>query len=261
MKLFGFGKRPEKGKKEKDLFLDLDLDLEDGFETSHSGRNSAPPPVSAEKHSDPPKEKQSEQPSRDVKYVEAWGAFAAMARFRGILLFCLAISQIILAAAFLFLLATQKLVVVGIDQDGRPSLLKRVSHATNVELFIRDFAANMFSYSPETIDENIKTIHRLSTENFREAFESKLGKRFANAVKKDGIVQVLSIRDIRIQSLENIDAGGFTAEVFATRYRSSNVSGETLTHNVRITIHVQRGAITQTNAWGYYVDSTDETVL
>ena len=188
-------------------------------------------------------------------YSAAWGWAAAAARFRGFM--CVVLSVCLIASIGLTLIiAKEKKIIVGITESGRPEVLERVERSINIELFCREINGLLFSYGPGTIEENFQRSVRYFTPEFHSAYAIKLGKQFTDLVKENGVVQVSTVIDVKVQDLSET---GLTAIVDTSRLKSDTIIKRTTSDKVTLRMNVERGAITTLNPWGLYVASLVET--
>lgn len=218
------------------------------FGKSETKRRSPQPPKTPDAIRDTGQEGQ-----QIPKYVEAWGAFAAMARFRGVVLLICSVTLLLSAGLNVMLLLSQNTIVVGITETGKPEILLPSQAKIDLQVFAKEFGMNYLSYSPTTIDQNIKSAMLLASPGFIEAFNATLGKKFIDSVKTEQITQLISFSEV---SISNLSDRGFKATLKGMRYRS--ILQSTNEERVTFEMEVLRGPVTVQNPWGYYVQALRE---
>lgn len=194
------------------------------------------------------------------KYTEAWGWAASAARFRGFLVVVLSVSLVCMSVALVMtnsMLSKKDYFIVGIDGEGRASLLPRASLSTlGPEMFARDFVSCFLEYNALNIEENMAKALRFLSQELRVAWRRDFGTAFIERAKQENVMQTTSIVSIEVTTLERRQ---FRASVFAIRRRTSATKPELEERRVRYDMSVFATNPTQENPWGFYVVSLNET--
>lgn len=201
-------------------------------------------------------QEEAQEPSARNDVLSLKGQMVGSSRFKTwcvLFLFIIVIFQCVFITALL----GQRKIVVGITAAGEPQLLRPVTAELSLDVFVRDFSARFFSFSPSTVRENMRYARDRITSGLAEVYSRSMGEEFFTSVTELGIVQITTIRDIQIFNLTD---SGFTALVTAGRIKSDAVEKQTVEQTVYISMRVAKGPITYENPWGYYVDEIHESL-
>lgn len=215
------------------------------------------------------KKKAKEQPSGNApapatvptaphqSYTEAWGAYAAAARFRGILALVSSATALFAILALVVVASLSRPIVVGIDPSGRPEVMKAAETVVSREIFVKDFVDAVWNYNAMNIEDKAVRMPAMMTDIMYKAWISKLGEDWIRLVRGRDVMQVTSIQKV---SIVQQSTAGFTAEVQVQMVRTEQGASFVSNREGKITIKVVKGAIDSRNAFGLYVDGiTDET--
>lgn len=170
---------------------------------------------------------------------------------------CLFLFLIIMCqCAFIGVLMTQRKVIVGITSEGVPELLQPTTAELSLDMFVRDFVSRFFSFSPTTVRDNMDYASNRITSGLESVYEKSMGAEFFQSVNELGIVQITTIRDIKLADLTD---SGFSALVTTGRLKSDKVEKQTVEQTVYISLKAVKGPITRQNPWGYYIDEVRES--
>lgn len=195
---------------------------------------------------------------RRLSYAEAWGAYASAARFRGIIAF-LAILAVLASSSAVFMQTKAfRPVIIAVDSDGRPELMRQTELKVNRDLFVKDFIDNLYNYMPTNVEEKAVVALNMMTQPLRKAWSATMGTDWTRLVKANDVLQIMSVRSVEITA---IGPTSFTAVVRGQMVRSERRTDNVSTKDGVITVEVVNGAISASNPWGLYVDVLrDETV-
>lgn len=194
---------------------------------------------------------------RSPVYPAAWSAYAASARFRGVVALMSLVLALVSASSVVFMAATYKPIVVNIDREGRPELVGLTDIKISRELFVKDFLDNAYNYMPMNVEEKAAAALRFMTPNLAKAWNERLGDEWTRLVKANDVLQVVGVRFVEIvEQTENT----FTARASVQSVRTERRVGTTSTREGTITVTARTGSLTRENPYGLYVDVLrDET--
>lgn len=202
------------------------------------------------------KREADEQKEIPTNVLSIRGQLAASNKFRG---FCLLLSLIALIgmSAVAYQMSVRPRIIVGINSDGQPTLLHEVEQNISLDLFVREFISRFLCFSPNSVEKNMDYSRTRTTPTFIKAYNQVLGDNFILDVKQFGILQVTSVYDVKIADLSDT---GFTAVAQCGRIKNDNVNKQTVEQKLSVEIKVVKGATTDENPWGFYVDNVRESI-
>lgn len=216
--------------------------------------DASPGEAGARRPAEAPKPVETHRPV----YTQAWSAYSAAARFRGIVALLSLVAAIIAASSSLYMARNFQPIVVNVDKEGRPEILELTEIRANREIFVKDFLDRVYNYMPTNVDEKAELMLYYMTPKLQKAWIDRLGSEWIRLVKSNDVLQVLGVRDVAITGqTENT----FTATVRVQMVRTERRISQTTTRNGTILMTVEFGSIDRKNPFGMYVDILkDETI-
>jgi len=191
-------------------------------------------------------------------YTQAWSAYSAAARFRGVVALLSLVAAIIAASSALYMAKNFQPIVVNIDKEGRPEIIELTEIRANREIFVKDFLDRAYNYMPTNVDEKAELMLYYMTPKLRSAWLDRLGAEWIRLVKANDVLQVLGVRDVVITGQTE---KSFTATVRVQLVRTERRLSQTTTRNGTIVMTVELGSVDTKNPFGMYVDILkDETI-
>jgi hypothetical protein len=191
------------------------------------------------------------------RYIEAWGAYAASARFRGWMAFICALCALFAVTSTMLMAGNFKPVVVAVNTEGKPEVLNITELKVSREVFVKEFLDSLYSYMPMNVDEKAQKALDMMTAELRKAWSTRMGTEWTRLVKANDVLQVMSIRKVEVTDQEK---NSFTAVAQVVNVRTEQRTNLTETKEGTVTLTVKVGAISFRNPFGLYVDILkDET--
>lgn len=189
------------------------------------------------------------------KYVEAWGAMAAAAQFRGwvaIIALCLCLSM---AGITGWAVLNNKPVYL-VVQDGKPVYAVSVAKdKLDYKIYVKDFLTLFLNYGPGNVQANLSSAFKYVTPEFMKAWNLRMGRDFVEMVRRNNVVQSTTVNGVE---LVRATSSGFIARAYTTGYRASALIQTPEEERKTFVMEVVRGKITDKNPWGLYVFSLQE---
>ena len=209
----------------------------------------------------PVQKKQEKQVVRSApeapRYIEAWGAYAASARFRGWMAFICALCALFAVTSTMLMAGNFKPVVVAVNTEGKPEVLNITELKVSREVFVKEFLDSLYSYMPMNVDEKAQKALDMMTAELKKAWSVRMGTEWTRLVKANDVLQVMSIRKVEVTDQEK---DSFTAVAQVVNVRTEQRTNITETKEGTVTLTVKVGAISFRNPFGLYVDILkDET--
>jgi hypothetical protein len=184
------------------------------------------------------------------KYVEAWGAMASAAQFRGWVAI-ISLVLVVLSTSIAGWAIIHNKPVYLVVQDGKPFYaVPASSRALDYQTFVKDFLSLFLNYGPGNVQSNLSEAFKLATPEFVNAWKMKLGREFVETIRRNNVVQSTTINGIE---LIKASSSGFRARVYTTGYKASELVKEPQEERKVFVIEVVKGKVTQENPWGMYV--------
>lgn len=192
-----------------------------------------------------------------ARYIEAWGAYAAAARFRGIMAVIFAVIALFAVTGTMLMAGSFQPIVVSVNSEGRPEVLTITELKVSREVFVKEFLDSLYSYMPFNVDEKNEKALAMMTSQLKKAWINRMGPEWIRLVKANDVLQVMSIRKVEITGQEK---DSFTAVAQVVNVRTEQRTSLTETKEGTVTLTVNVGQLSYGNPFGLYVDALkDET--
>ncbi|WP_334139749.1 hypothetical protein [Thermovirga lienii] len=189
------------------------------------------------------------------KYVEAWGAMASAAQFRGWVAIISLVLVLLSSSITAWVMLHNKPVYL-VVQDGKPLYATPASsRALDYQMFVKDFLSLFLNYGPGNVQTNFSEAFKLATPEFVKAWRLKMGREFVETVRRNNVVQSTTINGVELIKASN---SGFSVRVYATGYRASSLVKDPEEERKVFVVEVVKGKITRDNPWGLYVFGLQE---
>lgn len=203
------------------------------------------------------KQKQQDSPSNAKAvarpaYTQAWGAYAAAARFRGWLCLILGLICILSTGALFTSVAMYRPIVVGITAEQRPTLMDTSLYEVSREVYAKDFIDALFGYNALNVDEKAEKAYAMMTNLMSKAWADKMGTEWTRLVKAQDVMQTVSVISFAISEQSS---SGFVCTVNVRLTRTTRRTNEIANKAGEIVLTVRSGTPNRRNPWGLFVDA------